>query len=218
MGFLQRFSAVTFLILTLSFPITNAQNPTATAYDLLADYGFPIGILPKGVTAYSLDEPTGKFSASFNGTCSFSLEGSYQLSYRSTINGYLTKGRLANLEGVKVKLFWIWVDIVDVRRSGDDLEFSVGIASAGFPVDNFEECPQCGCGLRCGGGPVRKLYPYLNAIEKCPKCGCGLRCCDGSVRKARSNRFEFSVGIASAVFPVDSFKECPQFVCVWIEM
>ncbi|XP_058226182.1 uncharacterized protein LOC131334888 [Rhododendron vialii] len=158
MGFLQRFSTVTFLILTLSsFPITNAQNPTATAYDLLADYGFPIGILPKGVTAYSLDEPTGKFSASFNGTCSFSLEGSYQLSYRSTINGYLTMGRLANLEGVKVKLFWIWVDIVDVRRSGDDLEFSVGIASAGFPVDNFEECPQCGCGLRCGGGPVRKV-------------------------------------------------------------
>ncbi|KAH7847119.1 hypothetical protein Vadar_022114 [Vaccinium darrowii] len=150
-------TTTTFVILTLPFP-TNSENPTsATAYDLLSDYGFPAGILPIGVTGYDLDKSTGKFSAYFNGTCSFSLEGSYELSYKPSIGGYLTKGRLSNLEGVKVKLFWIWVDIVEVRRSGNDLEFSVGIASAGFPIDNFEECPQCGCGLRCGDGPVRKV-------------------------------------------------------------
>jgi hypothetical protein len=45
----------------------------------------------------------------------------------------------------------MWVDIVEVLRNGDDLEFSVGIAGAGFPIDNFEECPQCGCGLNCSG-------------------------------------------------------------------
>ncbi|KAK3020865.1 hypothetical protein RJ639_045547 [Escallonia herrerae] len=39
-----------------------------------------------------------------------------------------------------------------VRRNGGELEFSVGIASAKFPVSNFEECPQCGCGMDCGNG------------------------------------------------------------------
>ncbi|KAJ6359706.1 hypothetical protein OIU77_003835 [Salix suchowensis] len=87
----------------------------------------------------------------WNGTCSFSLEGSYKLSYKSTINGYISKGRLSRLEGVSVKLFFIWVDIIDVKRNGDDLEFSVGIAGADFSVDNFEVCPQCGCGLNCDG-------------------------------------------------------------------
>lgn len=52
---------------------------------------------------------------------------------------------------MSVKVFFMWVDIVEVLRNGDDLEFSVGIAGAGFPIDNFEECPQCGCGLNCSG-------------------------------------------------------------------
>ncbi|KAF7143954.1 hypothetical protein RHSIM_Rhsim05G0137600 [Rhododendron simsii] len=104
----------------------------------------------KGVTGYDLDESTGKFSAYLNGSCAFSLEGSYQLNYKPTIKGYVSKGRLSKLVGVKVQLFFIWVDIVEVDRSSDDLDFSVGIASAGFSVDSFEECPRCGCGLNCG--------------------------------------------------------------------
>lgn len=130
---------------------TNFLDQNPTAYDILGDYNLPKGLLPKGVVGYSLDTTTGKFSAFWNGTCSFSLEGSYQLRYKSTINGYISKGRLSRLEGVSVKLFFLWVDIIDVTRNGDDLEFSVGIAGADFSVDNFEECPQCGCGLNCGG-------------------------------------------------------------------
>ncbi|GFZ07179.1 hypothetical protein Acr_19g0001160 [Actinidia rufa] len=108
------------------------------------------------VTGYELDESTGKFSAYLNGSCSFTLEGSYQLSYKSTIGGFISRGKLTGLEGVKVKLLFVWVDIVEVSRSGEDLEFSVGIASAGFPMDNFEECPQCGCGLNCANGEIEE--------------------------------------------------------------
>uniref|UniRef100_A0A2P2KGE2 DUF538 domain-containing protein n=1 Tax=Rhizophora mucronata TaxID=61149 RepID=A0A2P2KGE2_RHIMU len=121
-----------------------------TAYEMLGKYEFPVGILPKGVLGYDLDNTTSKFSAFMNGTCSFSLEGSYQLKYKATIKGHISKGKILSLEGVSVKLFFMWVDIIEVSRSGNDLEFSVGIAGAGFPVDNFEESPQCGCGLNCG--------------------------------------------------------------------
>ncbi|KAF3454543.1 hypothetical protein FNV43_RR04991 [Rhamnella rubrinervis] len=128
-----------------------------SAYEVLKDYNFPIGILPKGVLDYNLDPSDGKFCAYLNGTCGFSLEGSYQLKYKSTIKGNISKGRLSSLEGVSVKLFFMWVDIVEVLRSDDHLEFSVGIAGADFPIDNFVECPQCGCGLNCGDGQASKV-------------------------------------------------------------
>ncbi|KAK0602946.1 hypothetical protein LWI29_038434 [Acer saccharum] len=136
-----------------------------SAYEVLSSYNFPIGILPKGVLDYQLDSSNGKFSAFLNGSCSFSLEGSYQLKYKPTIKGNISKGKLGSLEGVSVKLFFMWVDIVEVSRSGDNLEFSVGIAGAGFPIDNFEECPQCGCGLNCNGLQVSKIRtnPFVSS-------------------------------------------------------
>ncbi|KAK8633616.1 hypothetical protein V6N13_014460 [Hibiscus sabdariffa] len=127
------------------------ESNKPTAYEVLKNFDFPIGLLPKGVTGYDFDPPSGKFSAFLNGSCSFSLEGSYRLKYTNTIKGYLSKGKIASLEGVTVKLWFMWVNIVEVSRRGDDLEFSVGIAGAGFPIDNFEECPQCGCGVNCNG-------------------------------------------------------------------
>ncbi|CAL0320842.1 unnamed protein product [Lupinus luteus] len=92
-------------------PPLAATSSAPTAYELLEQYNFPGGILPKGITGYEIDESTGKFRAYLNGTCSFSLE--------------------------------------EVVRDGDNLDFSVGIASASFPLDNFFVSPQCGCGLVC---------------------------------------------------------------------
>lgn len=143
----------TFLLLSPSI----SGDAVPSAYEALADYDFPEGILPKGVVGYELDKPTGKFRAFLNGSCSFSLEGSYQLSYESTISGYISKGRLASLSGVSVKLFFFWVNIVEVTRNGGELGFSVGIASASFPLDNFFVSPQCGCGLLCDNLQARKL-------------------------------------------------------------
>ncbi|KAL2540483.1 hypothetical protein Adt_01461 [Abeliophyllum distichum] len=124
-------------------------NPSLTAYELIQSYDLPVGLLPEGVTHYDLDQTTGKFNAYFDGSCSFSLEGSYQLKYNSKISGYISKGKLTSLSGVSVKVFFLWLNIVEVVRSGDNLEFSVGIASADFSIDNFYECPRCGCGLNC---------------------------------------------------------------------
>ncbi|EEF26923.1 uncharacterized protein LOC8270067 [Ricinus communis] len=144
-------SAILCIVLLFSSSwLAKSVNEEPTAYEILSDYNFPKGLLPKGVIGYDLDTTSGKFSAFLNGTCSFSLEGSYQLRYKSTIRGHISKGKLSSLQGVSVKLLFMWVDIVEVSRSGDDLEFSVGIAGAGFPIDNFEESPQCGCGLDCG--------------------------------------------------------------------
>lgn len=145
-------------VLLSPFTRAAADDDSRSAYDIIQDFNFPMGILPKGVTGYDLNRSNGQFRAYFDGSCSFSLEGSYQLKYKSTITGSISENRLADLTGVSVKVLFLWLNIVEVSRSGDDLEFSVGIASASFPIDNFYECPQCGCGLACSPAPqVRKI-------------------------------------------------------------
>ena len=143
-------------LLAASFPLTIADDKPS-AYEVLQRYNFPVGLLPKGIVKYDLDESTGQFHAYLKGSCSFSLEGSYQLKYKSTISGIISNNRLKDLSGISVKVLFLWLNIVEVIRDGDELEFSVGMASASFPIDNFYECPQCGCGLDCVNGKVSKL-------------------------------------------------------------
>uniref|UniRef100_A0A7C8ZQY1 Uncharacterized protein n=1 Tax=Opuntia streptacantha TaxID=393608 RepID=A0A7C8ZQY1_OPUST len=138
---------LSFISLVSFCAITAAQK--LNAYEALETFNFPRGLLPKGALGYDLDEKSGNFRAYLNGSCSFSLEGSYQLKYTPTITGVISKSRLTNLSGISVKVFFLWLNIVEVRRVDDELQFSVGIASANFAVDNFYECPQCGCGLVC---------------------------------------------------------------------
>ncbi|KAK6120185.1 hypothetical protein DH2020_046091 [Rehmannia glutinosa] len=144
----NRQTTVAIVVLLLSAAV-GGGSAGLTAYEVIESYDFPVGILPKGVTHYDLDASSGKFNAYLGGSCSFSLEGSYQLRYKSRISGYIYKDKLTDLSGVSVKVLFLWLNIVEVRRKGDKLEFSVGIASAEFGIDNFFVCPQCGCGLNC---------------------------------------------------------------------
>lgn len=136
------------LALSLTLSCALSQPNKLTAYDVLQEYGFPVGLLPRGALGYSLNRETGEFAVYFDGTCTFTIEG-YTLSYKSTITGVISDARLYKLKGVSVKVVLLWLNIVEVTLRGGNLEFSVGIASANFGVDNFLESPQCGCGFDC---------------------------------------------------------------------
>ncbi|OMO63859.1 hypothetical protein CCACVL1_22217 [Corchorus capsularis] len=143
------FQSLILLILLTSLPASFAlTDEKLSAYQVLQQYDFPIGILPEGVTGYELDQETGEFKAYLDGTCTFPIE-SYDLRYKSTISGVISKDKITKLKGVSVKVLFFWVNIAEVTRDGDELSFSVGIASASFPLENFYECPKCGCGLDC---------------------------------------------------------------------
>ncbi|KAI3773162.1 hypothetical protein L6452_04365 [Arctium lappa] len=136
-----------FLLLLL---LTSATTTTPTVYQVLEEYDFPKGLLPTGVTNYTLNKSTGEFEVNLSETCSFTVQ-SYELKYKSTISGVIRKDKLTKLKGVSVKLLFFWVDIVEVYRDSDELEFSVGILSADFQIDGFDESPECGCGFDCNG-------------------------------------------------------------------
>ncbi|CAN8308665.1 unnamed protein product [Cochlearia groenlandica] len=140
-----------------------AVTDSPTAYTILQSYNFPVGILPKGVKSYDLDTSTGKFHAYFNDSCSFSLVGSYQLNYESKISGYISKNKLKNLTGVKVKVLFFWLNIVEVVRNGEKLEFSVGITSANFAIQEFLESPQCGCGFECDSDMFARSLSFVSS-------------------------------------------------------
>lgn len=148
---------ILFCLISLATP-SDAGNSTLTAYEVLEEYDFPVGLLPKGVVGYELDTSTGEFTVYLNGTCTFTID-SYELKYKSTITGVITKDKLSSLSGIKVKVWFFWLSIVTVTRDDDELEFSVGIASADFPVSNFAESPTCGCGFDCVSAPGRKMKP-----------------------------------------------------------
>ncbi|XP_069155009.1 uncharacterized protein At5g01610-like [Solanum lycopersicum] len=151
-------SLATIFLFFLFFSTVVSSNEKTSAYEELQQYDFPIGILPTGVIDYELNSKTGEFSAYLNGSCKFMLS-SYELSYKPVIKGVISKGRLMKLTGVTVKVVFLWVNIVEVRRKDDNLQFSVGFTSANFPIKRFDKCPSCECGLHCvneGNGELRQ--------------------------------------------------------------
>ncbi|WCJ22236.1 hypothetical protein M5689_004334 [Euphorbia peplus] len=149
-------STILLLPLLISTVQTSSSAANLTAYEVLEQYDFPIGLLPNGVTSYELDSSTGKFSATINETCTFTID-SYELKYKSKITGVIATDKLSSLSGVQVKILFVWLSIVEVSRDDDELAFSVGVASANFGVDNFVESPTCGCGFDCGSVKLRKI-------------------------------------------------------------
>ncbi|PON65878.1 hypothetical protein PanWU01x14_113670 [Parasponia andersonii] len=135
-------------------------NDTLTAYEVLGEYEFSVGLLPLGVLGYELDTSTGEFSTYLNSSCTFTID-SYQLKYKSTITGKTVNDKLSCLFGIEVKVVFLWLSIVTVTRHDDELEFSVGFPFVGFPASNFDESPTCGCGFNCVG--------YDNAARKSTK-------------------------------------------------
>ncbi|KAI3928017.1 hypothetical protein MKW98_023618 [Papaver atlanticum] len=100
------------------------ENSNLSAYEILQGYDFPVGLLPVGVTGYELDKSSGKFAVHFG-------------------------AQLTNLSGISVKILFVWANIIEVLKRDHQLQFSIGITSAYFPIDSFYDSPKCGCGLKC---------------------------------------------------------------------
>lgn len=154
--FAARLSLLTCCILAGLLGFSPKTCNSTTAYEVLEEYGFPIGLLPTNVVSYTLDSSDGSFVVHLNSTCKFKI-GSYNLKYNKKFTGTISYDSLKDLDGISVKIWFFYISINKVLREGDDLEFYVGSFSTSFPVSNFDECPQCGCGIDCVGGASNSL-------------------------------------------------------------
>ncbi|KAL6146954.1 hypothetical protein ACLB2K_057630 [Fragaria x ananassa] len=113
-------------------------------YDHLRQYGLPIGILPKGITKYSLDDTNGEFRVFLPQPCHAKFEN--QVRYDFNVSGTLSFGRIADLSGVSAQELFLWFPVkgirVDVPSSGL-IYFDVGVVDKQFSLSLFESPPDC---------------------------------------------------------------------------
>ncbi|MCO5564034.1 hypothetical protein L7F22_017689 [Adiantum nelumboides] len=134
------------LALTFLFAIIGISAADPTAYEVLASFGFPEGLLPKTVENAGADyvlDGSGAFELHLEGACKFTIPGSYEVRYDSRIAGSIESDRLHSLSGISVHIFYMWWNIDAITVSGQDLTFQVGPFSSSFPAENFDENPMC---------------------------------------------------------------------------
>ncbi|KAG2615263.1 uncharacterized protein LOC120666637 [Panicum virgatum] len=118
------------------------DGTTPSAYEMLERYNFPRGILPAGVQGYVL-QPDGAFEVYFPRSCEFLLARRWLVRYDASVSGSVADGKLTALQGISVKVAFLWLGVGEVDRAGDKLSFYIGPLATSFPLGDFAESPRC---------------------------------------------------------------------------
>lgn len=85
-----------------------------------------IGIFPRDATNYEFNEETGKLTVFIPSVCEVGYRDSSVLRFTTTVTGYLEKGKLSDVEGIKTKVM-IWVKVTCITTEGSKIHFTAGM-------------------------------------------------------------------------------------------
>ncbi|KAK8644903.1 hypothetical protein V6N13_118764 [Hibiscus sabdariffa] len=86
------------------------------AHTELINYGFPIGLLPASVKKYTLNQTSGDFAVDLGGTCKITLPpDNYLATYSKRITGKIENGKIAELDGIRVRALFKWPSFVFLK-------------------------------------------------------------------------------------------------------
>ncbi|KAB2630441.1 hypothetical protein D8674_007960 [Pyrus ussuriensis x Pyrus communis] len=94
--------------------------------ELLKDFDLAIGIFPRDATNYEFNEETGKLTVYIPTVCEVGYRDSSVLRFFTTVTGYLKKGRLEDIQGLKTKVL-IWVNVSCITSERSKLHFTAGL-------------------------------------------------------------------------------------------
>ncbi|XP_021826508.1 uncharacterized protein At5g01610-like [Prunus avium] len=94
--------------------------------ELLKDFDMAVGIFPRDATNYEFNEETGKLTVYIPATCEVGYRDSSVLRFFTIVTGYLKKGRLEDIQGMKTKVI-IWVNVSCITSEGSKLHFTAGL-------------------------------------------------------------------------------------------
>ncbi|EOA28006.1 hypothetical protein CARUB_v10024183mg [Capsella rubella] len=94
--------------------------------ELLKEFGLPVGIFPQDATNYEFNEDTGKLTVFIPETCEVGYRDSSVLRFSTTVTGYLEKGKLVEVEGLKTKVM-IWVKVSCISADTSKVYFTAGM-------------------------------------------------------------------------------------------
>ncbi|QCE11380.1 hypothetical protein DEO72_LG10g2613 [Vigna unguiculata] len=133
------------LLLALVSPAASLSRRTnaTTIYEVLSDYGLPMGLFPKGVKDFGLAHD-GSFWVHLDEACNAKFEN--ELHYERNVSGHLSCGMIDALTGLQAQDLFLWLEVmsirVDVPTTGL-IYFDVGAAFKRFPLSLFETPPEC---------------------------------------------------------------------------
>ncbi|KAG5405589.1 hypothetical protein IGI04_011708 [Brassica rapa subsp. trilocularis] len=94
--------------------------------ELLQEFGLPVGIFPRDATNYEFNEHTKKLTVFIPSICEVGYKDSSVLRFTTTVTGFLEKGKLADVEGMKTKLM-IWVKVTSISVDSSKIHFNAGV-------------------------------------------------------------------------------------------
>jgi hypothetical protein len=125
-------------------PSPPPPSPPGTLYELLPLYGLPAGLFPSTVTAFSLAD-NGSLTVDLAGPCSVHFE--YLTYFEARVTGVLRYGSLTDLEGVQVRRFLIWFDVVRVKVDLPPpprfVYLDIGWITRKLPASDFQAVHDC---------------------------------------------------------------------------
>ncbi|XP_014496426.1 uncharacterized protein LOC106758044 [Vigna radiata var. radiata] len=133
------------LLLALVSPTASLSRHTnaTTIYEVLSDYGLPMGLFPKGVRDFGLAHD-GSFWVHLDEACNAKFEN--ELHYERNVSGHLSCGMIDALTGLQALDLFLWLEVmsirVDVPTTGL-IYFDVGTVYKRFPLSLFETPPEC---------------------------------------------------------------------------
>ncbi|XP_047310745.1 uncharacterized protein LOC124914276 isoform X2 [Impatiens glandulifera] len=130
-------------LLSLINRIWVSAAETLSVYDVLRSHGLPMGLLPKGVKNFSLDD-AGRFVVHLDQECSAKFEN--EMHYDRNISGTLSFGQIVGLSGISAQDLFLWFPVkgirVDIPSSGL-IYFDVGVVFKQFSLSLFETPRDC---------------------------------------------------------------------------
>ncbi|XP_051142262.1 uncharacterized protein LOC127259162 [Andrographis paniculata] len=119
------------------------SDTDSDVYEVLKSHGLPTGLLPKGVTNFSLSS-SGEFEVHLDRACNALFEN--ELHYDMNISGVLGFGKIDALSGISAKDLFLWLPVIAIRvdiPSSGVIYFNVSVVSKQFSLSSFETPRDC---------------------------------------------------------------------------
>ncbi|KAJ6822890.1 uncharacterized protein M6B38_385610 [Iris pallida] len=105
---------------------TNSKGRCRNHCQILREYDLPVGVFPRDATNYEFNEETKRLTVFIPSVCEVGYKDSSVLRFSTSVSGYLEKGKLVDVEGMKTKVL-IWAKVTCVSTEGAKVHFTAGV-------------------------------------------------------------------------------------------